>query len=284
MSARSAGSRSIDEAPKKPQTPVVRSSTYAASCGSAIGPPWHSTRMPGRTPSAASRIACTRPTHSSSVSAVRAPIVPDVVSPMCGTRTSAPARAIAAACSASKTYGQVTRPRSAASRIISTSRSKPMPVSSRFCRNTPSISPTVGKFCTPANPRADSSSRKSRHDPKRIGSADARQHGGLPHDGQHLRGHLGHDRVRVAVGHQPGQRAAPGHPVPARVVDDDQVGPARLGALGRQAGPGARADDGLAAVRLGPQPGQQLVSPHVSSRPGSSDAAGRPSPGRTPGR
>ena len=34
-----------------------------------------------------------------------------------------------------------------------------MPVSSRFCRNTPSISPTVGKFCTPANPRAESSSR-----------------------------------------------------------------------------------------------------------------------------
>ena len=27
-----------------------------------------------------------------------------------------------------------------------------MPVSSRFCRKVPSISPTVGKFCTPLNP------------------------------------------------------------------------------------------------------------------------------------
>lgn len=35
---------------------------------------------------------------------------------------------------------------------------------------------------------------------------------------------------------------------------------------------------------LGSQPGQQIVSPHVSSRPGSSDAAGQPWPGRTPGR
>ena len=35
-----------------------------------------------------------------------------------------------------------------------------MPVSSRLARKTPSISPTVGKFCTPANPSAFSSSRK----------------------------------------------------------------------------------------------------------------------------
>jgi hypothetical protein len=39
VSARSTGSLSIDEAPKKPQTPVVRASTYPASAGSAIGPP-----------------------------------------------------------------------------------------------------------------------------------------------------------------------------------------------------------------------------------------------------
>jgi hypothetical protein len=34
-----------------------------------------------------------------------------------------------------------------------------MPVSSRFCRNPPSYSPTVGKFCTPAKPIALSWSR-----------------------------------------------------------------------------------------------------------------------------
>jgi hypothetical protein len=73
---------------------------------------------------------------------------------------SAPARAICSACSGSNTYGQVRRPRPAASRIISTSASKLIPVSSRFCLNTPSMSPTVGKFCTPAKPIAASSSRK----------------------------------------------------------------------------------------------------------------------------
>ena len=36
-----------------------------------------------------------------------------------------------------------------------------MPVSSRFCRNTPSIRPTVGKFCTPSKPIAFSSRRNT---------------------------------------------------------------------------------------------------------------------------
>ena len=36
-----------------------------------------------------------------------------------------------------------------------------MPVSSRFCRNVPSTSPTVGKFWTPENPMAFSSARKT---------------------------------------------------------------------------------------------------------------------------
>ena len=43
----SVGRRSIDDAPKKPTTPSVRSSTYAASSGSAIGPPWQSTSTSG---------------------------------------------------------------------------------------------------------------------------------------------------------------------------------------------------------------------------------------------
>src|SRR5437870_7179001 len=49
---------------------------------------------------------------------------------------------------------------SRASRIISTSSPYPMPVSSRFARNVPSISPTVGKFCTPENPIDFNVSRK----------------------------------------------------------------------------------------------------------------------------
>ena len=35
-----------------------------------------------------------------------------------------------------------------------------MPVSSRPWRNSPSISPTVGKFCTPAKPASSTSRRK----------------------------------------------------------------------------------------------------------------------------
>ena len=50
--------------------------------------------------------------------------------------------------------------------------------------------------------------------------------------GQDLAGHLHDDRVGVAVGHQPGEAPPARHPEPARVVDDDQVDPAGLGALG----------------------------------------------------
>src|SRR5579871_2903018 len=120
--ATSVGRRSIDDAPKKPTTPSVRSITNAASSGSAIGPPWHSTRISGFTAFAASCIAWISGTHSSSVLAVDAPIAPPVVSPMCGTSTSAPARAMSAACSGSNTYGAVSRFRSCARRIMSTSR------------------------------------------------------------------------------------------------------------------------------------------------------------------
>ena len=101
--ATSVGRRSMLEAPKKPTMPVVRSRTYWASSGSAIGPPWHRQRMSGLTSRAASPQACTRATASSSEMPEREPMVPPVVRPMCGTRTSAPACAIARASSSSKT-------------------------------------------------------------------------------------------------------------------------------------------------------------------------------------
>src|SRR5919198_864262 len=132
--ATSVGRRSMLEAPKKPTMPVVRSSTYCASSGSAIGPPWHRQRMSGLTSRAASPSACTRSTASSSVTPVWAPIAPPVVSPMCGTSTSAPASAIIRASSGVKTYGAVRRSSSLAARIISTSSAYPIPVSSRPCR------------------------------------------------------------------------------------------------------------------------------------------------------
>ena len=118
-----------------------------------------------------------------------------------------------------------------------------MPVSSRLTRNVPSIRPTVGKFCTPAKPASLHLAQEAVHQPERVGAADAGQHRRVAGDRQHLAGHVHHDRVGVAVGHQAGERAAARHPVAARVVDDDQVGAAVLGALGRQAGARAGADD-----------------------------------------
>ena len=96
-----------------------------------------------------------------------------------------------------------------ASRIMSTSSSKLMPVSSRFCRNRPSIRPTVGKFCTPSKPIAFSSRRKTRIMRNGIGAADAGEHRRVLHDRQHLARHVDDDRVGVAVGHHPGRLPRP---------------------------------------------------------------------------
>ena len=100
------------------------------------------------------------------------------------------------------------------------------------------------------------------HEPERIGPADAGEHGRVPHDRQHLGRHLDDDRVRVAVGHHARQRAAAGHPVAPRVVDDDQVAAARLGALRGEAGAGAGADDRPALGHLGAQPLERLLPRH----------------------
>ena len=126
----------------------------------------------------------------------------------------------------------------------------------------PSISPTVGKFCTPANP-ASSTWRRKRGISRNGSVPQTPASTGVSlHDRQHLAAHLHHDRVRVAVRHQPGQRAAARHPVAAGVVDDDQVGAALLGALGREAGAGAGADDHAAGVERRAQLRACLVAGH----------------------
>ena len=92
----STGSRSIELAPTNP-TASVRASTYAASSGVAIGPPWHSRIASGFTFHAASPIACTAAGASSScIASCRSnPIEPPTVSPMWAMIASAPASAIA---------------------------------------------------------------------------------------------------------------------------------------------------------------------------------------------
>ncbi len=88
------------------------------------------------------------------------------------------------------------------------------------------------------------------HEPHGIGPAHAGQHGRLAGHRQDLVGHLQHDGVGVAKGHQPGQRAMPGHAESPGVVDHDQVDPAGLLALGADARARPAADDRLAAGDL----------------------------------
>ena len=126
-----------------------------------------------------------------------------------------------------------------------------MPVASRFARKLPSNSPTVGKFCTPEKPISLSCLRKTGISRKGSVPQTPASTGVFFTTGKHLAGHLDDDAVGVAVGHQAGERAAPGHAVAPGVVDDDEVGAARLGALGGDAGAGAAADDGLTCRRLG---------------------------------
>ncbi|MNP72217.1 hypothetical protein D3C76_1687210 [compost metagenome] len=99
----SAANLSILDAPKNPSMPSVLSITYAASSGSAIGPPWQMTIMSGFTALPALIIASIFSTQSSNVRAVLAPMVPFVVNPIWATKISAPASAMALACSGSNT-------------------------------------------------------------------------------------------------------------------------------------------------------------------------------------
>ena len=85
-------------------------------------------------------------------------------------------------------------------------------------------------------------------------------HGRLPHDGEHLAGHVDDDLVGVAVREQAGERAAAGHPVAARVVDDDQVDPAGLLAFRREAGARAAADQRPAGRDLGAEALEERLS------------------------
>ena len=116
----------------------------------------------------------------------------------------------------------------------------------------------MGKFWTPLKPIRISSSRKTGISRNGSVPQTPASTGVSLHDRQHLARHVDDDRVRVAVGQEPGERAAAAHPVAARVVDDDQVGAAGLGELRGEARAGAGADDRLARVDLGAQPRERL--------------------------
>ena len=173
-------------------------------------------------------------------------MVPDAVSPTWATSMSAPASAIITACRSSKTYGAVNISIRCASRTTSTSLSYPIPVASRSLLKLPSMSPTVGKFWIPEKPISLSCFRNTGI--RRNGSVPQTpsQDRRVPYHGKYLGGHLHDDPVGVPVRHETGQRAATRHAISAGVVDDDEVRPTRLGALGGDARAGAASDDGPA--------------------------------------
>ena len=69
---------------------------------------------------------------------------------------------------------------------------------------------------------------------ERIGPAHPRQHRRLLHHPQNLGRHLQHNLIRAPVWHHPRHRPMPRHSEPARVINHDQVNPARFLALRRQ--------------------------------------------------
>jgi hypothetical protein len=135
--------------------------------GVSIAPPWQVTRSEKRGASA-SRIAVARATATSRASTVCEPIVPPEELPKWTMMLSTPASAMASASSIEVQNALVNRPRRDALASASTSRAKPMPVSSSAARNVPSMSATVGQFMTPSKPHAAISFRNRRM--SRVGS------------------------------------------------------------------------------------------------------------------
>ena len=99
--------------------------------------------------------------------------------------------------------------------------------------------------------------------PERVGAADAR-----PAPASRARSGSTSAAISTTIalaspyGIRPGEGAAPGHPEAAGVVDDDQVGAARLGALGGEPGARAGADDRRRPADLAAQPRERLVAGH----------------------
>ena len=98
---------------------------------------------------------------------------------------------------------------------------------------------------------------------ERVGAVDPGQHGRVAHHRQHLARHLDDDLIGIAIGEHPRQRSAPRHSVAARIVDDDEVDPARLLAFGGEAGAGAATQDRLACFHHRPEPLHQCSAIHA---------------------
>ena len=133
----------------------------AASSGSAIGPPWQRHEDVGVDRAAPRRASPgrARPPRRASCAVARRSC-PPVVRPMCGTSTSAPASAIAARLVRVEDVGRGEQVELVRERGSSRPRGRSPCRSPRGpARKVPSISPTVGKFCTPVKPGAPDARR-----------------------------------------------------------------------------------------------------------------------------
>jgi hypothetical protein len=95
-------------------------------------------------------MAPARATAASCASTVFDPVVPPELLPKWTMMLSTPASAMASASSTEVQKALVNRPMRDAVASTSTSRAKPMPVSSSAARNVPSTSAMVGQFITPS--------------------------------------------------------------------------------------------------------------------------------------
>ena len=131
--------------------------THCTSAGSAIGPPWHSTKINGLTATTASRITYARLADTPIVRAVPAPIEPLVVSPIEGTNIGP-----------YHLFRVLWVKHERASKQVKLTggrnfhlKAKLIPVTSSIYRYTSSIQPTAGNFFAPSHAISLSCLRKT---------------------------------------------------------------------------------------------------------------------------
>ena len=234
--ATSVGSRSMLDAPKKPTMPSVRSSTYCASSGSASGPPWQST--------------ITSRVHAHGGVAHRLDLLDALVERLGRVRADRALRG-----QAHVRHEHVGARLGHRDRVVRVEHVRRAQQAERraprgSCRpraRSPSRSPRGSRgTCRRSARRSGSSAR-----PRSPASSTWRRKTSISRNGSvpHTPASTGVSRTigstswpissTIALaspyGIRPASEPRPGHPVAAGVVDDDQVGAAGLGALGRQA-------------------------------------------------
>src|SRR6056297_374735 len=83
--------------------------------------------------------------------------------------------------------------------------------------------PHGGKVLDTVEPHLFELLQKYRHQPERISTTDACQHGCIFHDRQHFPGHINNNFVGVSIGQNPGSASPARHSISAGVINDDDI-------------------------------------------------------------